>query len=83
MFGFAVFNFYFYPTVDTFVIAEPEHVVVLFVFLGLSVLISILLGRANERAVAAESANRSWTLQDLSRELVVRGPGVDAYREIV
>ncbi len=82
--GFVVFNFYFIPPFETFVISEPEHVVVLFVFLGLSVLISVLLGRANERAAAAESREQELrTLQDLSRELVVRGPGVDAYREIV
>ena len=84
VFGFAVFNFFFIPPYETFVITEPEHVVVLFVFLGLSVLISILLGRADERAAAAESRETELrTLQDLSRELVVRGPGVDAYREIV
>jgi two-component system sensor histidine kinase KdpD len=82
--GFLVFNFLFLPPYDTFVIGRPEYVVVLFVNLGISVLISILLGRAAERAAAAEArATELRTLQDLSRELVVRPPGVDAYREII
>lgn len=82
--GFVVFNFYFIPPFETFAIGEPEHVVVLFVFLGLAVLISILLGRASERAAAAEAREEELrTLQDLSRELVVRGPGPDAYQEIL
>ncbi len=37
--GFVVFNFYFLPPYGTFAIGKPEYVVVLFVFLGLSVLI--------------------------------------------
>jgi len=82
--GFIVFNFFFLPPYDTFVIGQLEYVVVLFVFLGLSVLISILLGRAIERAAAAEArAAELRTLQDLSRELVMRPPGTDTYREIM
>jgi two-component system sensor histidine kinase KdpD len=82
--GFIVFNFFFLPPYDTFVIGRSEYVVVLFVFLGLSVTISILLGRATERAQAAEDRERELrTLQDLSRELVVQGPGPEAYPHIV
>jgi two-component system sensor histidine kinase KdpD len=82
--GFIVFNFFFIPPYGTFVIGRPENVVVLFAFLGLSVTISLLLGRAAERAQAAEDRERELrTLQDLSRELVVRGPGVEAYQEII
>jgi two-component system sensor histidine kinase KdpD len=82
--GFIVFNFFFLPPYDTFVIGKPEYVVVLFVNLGISVLISLLLGRATERADAAEARERELrTLQDLSRDLVVLGPGTDAYREII
>ncbi|MGZ8567056.1 MAG: DUF4118 domain-containing protein, partial [Actinomycetota bacterium] len=82
--GFVVFNFLFLPPYDTFVIGKPEYVVVLFVNLGISVLISILLGRATERAAAAEAREAELrTLQDLSRELVVRAPGTEAYREII
>ncbi|MGZ8612639.1 MAG: sensor histidine kinase [Actinomycetota bacterium] len=82
--GFVVFNFFFLPPYDTFVIGRPEYVVVLFVNLGISVLISVLLGRATERAAAAEArAGELRTLQDLSRALVTRAPGADAYREII
>ena len=82
--GFIVFNFFFLPPYDTFAIGKPEYVVVLFVNLGISVLISVLLGRATERAAAAEAREVELrTLQELSRELVVRAPGTDAYREII
>jgi two-component system sensor histidine kinase KdpD len=82
--GFAAFNFFFLPPYGRWVISQPEHVVMLFVFLGLSVVISILLGRATERAAAAEAHEAELrTLQMLSRELVVRGPGKDSYREII
>jgi two-component system sensor histidine kinase KdpD len=82
--GFVVFNFFFIPPYGTFEIGQPEYIVILFVNLGLSVLISVLLGRATERAEAAEAREGELrTLQQLSRELVVRGPGADAYREII
>ena len=82
--GFGVFNYFFLPPYGRWVISQPEHVVVLFVFLGLSVVISILLGRALERAAAAEAREVELrTLQDLSRELVMRPPGDEAYREIL
>lgn len=82
--GFGAFNYFFLPPYGRWVISQPEHVVVLFVFLGLSVVISILLGRALERAAAAEAREVELrTLQDLSRELVVRPPGEEAYREIL
>lgn len=82
--GFIVFNFFFLPPYDTFAIGKPEYVVVLFVNLGISVLISLLIGRASDRASAAEAREAELrTLQELSRELVVRGPGKDSYREII
>ena len=57
--SFLAFNFFFLPPYDTFVIARAEHVVALFVFLGLSILISLLYARAVERADAAEGKERS------------------------
>jgi len=53
--GFLTFNFFFLPPYHTFVIARVEDIVVLFVFLGLSILISALLAHARERAEAAEA----------------------------
>ena len=82
--AFLVFNFFFLPPYDTFVIGKPEYVVVLFVNLGISVLISLLIGRASDRAAAAEMREAELrTLQELSRELVIRAPGKESYREII
>ena len=69
--SFLAFNYFFIPPYDTFAIGRGDHVVVLFVFLGLSVLISVLMARATSRAEAAEARERELrTLQDLSRALV-------------
>ena len=81
---FLVFNFFFLPPYDSFTIARAEYVVALFVFLGLSVLISLLFARAIERADAAEEKEGELrALQELSRDLVVRGPGEDTYRALL
>jgi two-component system sensor histidine kinase KdpD len=78
--SFLTFNFFFLPPYDSFVIARGEHVVALVVFLALSVLISSLYSRAVERAEVAEAKERELQmLQELSRDLVVRGPGEEAY----
>jgi Domain of unknown function (DUF4118) len=82
--GFLAFNFFFLPPYRTFVIARAEDVVVLFVFLGLSILISALLARAHERAEAAEvRAQELRILQTLSAELVALVPGSGAYQSIL
>src|SRR5438132_11759321 len=51
--GFLTFNFFFLPPYDSFVIGRGEDIVVLFVFLGLSILISASLAWASERAETA------------------------------
>lgn len=57
---------------------------VLFVFLGLSILISALLARATERAEAAETREQELrTLQTLSAELVALVPGPGSYQAIL
>jgi two-component system sensor histidine kinase KdpD len=81
---FLAFNFFFIPPYGTFVIARAEDVVVLFVFLGVSVLISILLARATDRAEDAEAREAELRmLQELSRVLVVQGPGVETYETLL
>jgi two-component system, OmpR family, sensor histidine kinase KdpD len=83
-FGFLTFNFFFIPPYDTFVIGRAEYVVVLFVFLGLSILISALLARATERADAAEAREEELRiLQALGAELVAMVPGPGSYEAIV
>ena len=80
IFGFVLFNFYFLPPYETFAIGRAEHAVVLFVFLGLSVLISVLLARASDRARAAEAREAELRLlQELSGELVGQVPGRETY----
>jgi two-component system, OmpR family, sensor histidine kinase KdpD len=82
--GFVAFNFFFIPPYGTFRVDSAEHVVALFVFLGISVLISALLASAVDRADAAESREAELrTLQDLSRDLVVQGPGEETYRALL
>src|SRR6266508_4156171 len=82
--GFLTFNFFFLPPYHTFVIARAEDIVVLFVFLGLSILISALLARATERADAAETREQELrTLQTLSAELVALVPGPGSYQAIL
>src|SRR6266540_4820618 len=78
--GFVAFNFFFIPPYNTFVIGSVENVVILFVFLGLSILISALLARAMERADAAEAREQELkALQALSAELVAAVPGDETY----
>ncbi len=82
--GFLMFNFFFLPPYNSFTIGDPEHVVALVVFLGLSVFISFLFARSAERRDAAEEREAELrTLQELSRDLVVRGPGEDTYRSLL
>ena len=65
--GFACFNYFFIPPYDTFAIGKGEDIVMLFAFLGLSVLISLLVTRSDARAAAAEArASELRTQQDLS-----------------
>jgi two-component system sensor histidine kinase KdpD len=82
--GFFSFNFFFLPPYGTLVTPDVEQDVVLLVFLGLSILISALLARANERAAAAEAREQELrTLQVLSAELVALGPGRQTYQAVL
>jgi two-component system sensor histidine kinase KdpD len=83
-FGFLTFNFFFLPPYNTFIVARAEDLVVLFVFLGLSILISALLARATERAEAAEAREQELrALQSLGAQLVALVPGPDSYRAVL
>jgi two-component system sensor histidine kinase KdpD len=74
--GFITFNFFFLPPYDTFAIGRPEFVVILFVFLGASILISTLLARAVDRAEAAERREAELrALFELTSEQVAQVPG--------
>ena len=82
--GFLTFNFFFLPPYDTFVIERVEYVVVLFVFLALSILISTLLARVADRAEAAEARELELAiLQSFSAQLTAVLPGPGTYRSIL
>jgi two-component system sensor histidine kinase KdpD len=82
--GFLAFNFFFIPPYDTFRIADAENLVMLFVFLGLSILISTLIARARARAEAAEARERELrSQQDLAYALVERRPGPESYDTVL
>jgi len=82
--GFGVFNFYFLPPFETLAVAKAHDLIVLFVFLGLSVLISVLIARADARTRAAEGrAEELRRQQELSRILVESDPGPRPYDGIL
>lgn len=60
--GFALFNFFLVPPYLTFVISDLENILALFVFLGVSALISWLIAGAREQA--REARRRA---EDVSR----------------
>ncbi|CAN5766144.1 hypothetical protein BH18ACT17_BH18ACT17_15500 [soil metagenome] len=78
--GFGVFNFFFLPPYETLAVEKAHDVIVLFVFLGLSVLISLLIARADARARTAEArAEELRRQQELSRILVEPQSGLHPY----
>jgi two-component system, OmpR family, sensor histidine kinase KdpD len=78
--GFFALNYFFLPPFHTFRIARGEHVVVLFVFLGLSIWVALLIGRARSRARSAEERTRELALQqELAEALVAPRPMPDSY----
>ncbi len=83
-FAFLAFNFFFIRPFGTFRVHAAEDVVVLSVFLGISVLISVLVARARSRAEAAEAREEELRLQlELSRSLVEPRPGTESYGSVL
>ena len=79
--GFVIFNLAFIPPYGTFHVGRAEDAVVLFVFLGLSMLISTILAMESERREAVEAREKELeTINDLTRDMVSRAPGDDTYR---
>jgi two-component system sensor histidine kinase KdpD len=82
--AFVSFNFLFIPPYGTFAIHEGEDVIALFVFLGISLTISVLLARTRQRADDAEERERELlALQRLSSDLVGMGPGAETYEVLL
>jgi two-component system sensor histidine kinase KdpD len=82
--AFACSNYFFVVPYHTFEIARGEDVVMLFVLLGVSGLISFLLARARARAEFAEARAAELQLQqDLVRALVEPAPGTENYQRVL
>jgi two-component system sensor histidine kinase KdpD len=82
--GFLAFNFFHLPPYYTFVLGHGEDIVMLFVFLGISILVAALLARSTERAEAAEAREEELrTLQTLSGELASAVPGPETYESVL
>jgi two-component system, OmpR family, sensor histidine kinase KdpD len=82
--AFGAFNFFFLPPFETFAVEKAHDVIVLLVFLGLCVLISLLVARADGRARAAEArAEELRRQQDLSRLLIEPQPGGRPYEGVL
>jgi two-component system, OmpR family, sensor histidine kinase KdpD len=78
--GFLAFNFFFIPPYDTFRIADAKNLVMLFAFLGLSILISVLIAQARARPEAAEARELELLMQqNLTYALVEPRPGSESY----
>jgi two-component system sensor histidine kinase KdpD len=82
--AFGCSNYFFVVPYGTFDIARGEDVVMLFVLLGVSGLISFLLARARARAEVAEARAAELQLQhDLTHALVEPAPGNESYRRVL
>jgi two-component system sensor histidine kinase KdpD len=70
--GAALFNFLFLPPYGTFTLERAEYVVVFVGFLAIAGMVSALVGRARDRAAAAEAREAEVRmLFDVSRELAL------------
>ena len=69
--GFVLLNYFFLPPYGTFVVGSAEHVVVLFVSLGLSAVIATLIATSEDRARLAEAKQEELqAISELSVTLV-------------
>lgn len=69
--AFLLFDFVFILPFYTFTVAEPDHALALFVFLGVATLISQLIARVRQRTIEAlERGRRMETLYALSQALI-------------
>jgi two-component system sensor histidine kinase KdpD len=69
--GFGLFNFFLVPPYYTFAVSDLQNILALLVFLGVSLLISALIGRAREEARQAQSrAEDVSRLYELSQAIV-------------
>lgn len=69
--AFFAFDYAFLPPYHTLTVSDPDHVLVLFVYLGVAIISATLVGRIRTRTMEAErESQRTTTLYDLNRALV-------------
>jgi two-component system sensor histidine kinase KdpD len=69
--GFALFNFFLVPPYQTFIVADLQNILALVVFLGVSLLLSRLIGDAREQArLAQRRAEDVSRLYELSQAII-------------
>ncbi len=68
--SFLIFNYYFLHPVYTFTVSQPQDILVMFIFLGVAVLISNLMARAQSRLYQVQAREREvLQLYELSAAL--------------
>jgi two-component system sensor histidine kinase KdpD len=71
VFAFVSFDFFFIPPYHTFTITDRDHVLGLFVFLGVAIVSAILVGRVRKATDdALRETRRTTVLYELNRSLV-------------
>jgi two-component system sensor histidine kinase KdpD len=60
--SFLTFDFFFIPPYHTFTIGRPDHILALFVYLGVAIVTSQLVARVQARTAEAEREQRRTTL---------------------
>lgn len=69
--GFLIFDFAFIPPYATFTVAAPDHVLALFVYLGVAIVTAHLVSRVRARTLEAERESRqSSLLAELNAALI-------------
>ena len=69
--AFLCFDFFYIPPFYTFTVARPDHVLALFVFLGIAILVTQLADRTrNQTAEKLQRGQQTATLYELSTALI-------------
>ena len=69
--AFLCFDFFFIPPYYTFTVARTDHILLLFVFLGIAILVTQLVVRIRlQNAEVLQHARQTTTLYDLSTALI-------------
>ncbi len=76
--SFALLDVFFFPPLHTFSVASRDHVLALFVYLGVAIVTGQLVSRLRSRTAAAERAERRATLLAELNSALIAGVTLDA-----